>query len=96
LFEYAGAKSASVENQKVLVKINSIVIAILKYEFSTTWKEFIREVCETAKQSESLCLNNLNLLKMLSEEIFDYSKNQMTSQQVTELKTTMREQFAHV
>lgn len=41
----------------------------------------------------NICENNFSILKMLSEEIFDYSKNQMTQKQISELKTHMSSDF---
>jgi exportin-1 len=55
------------------------VIQILKYEWNTTWKNFITDLCESSKQDQNLCENNIKILKLLSQEIFDFSKNQMTS-----------------
>jgi len=41
----------------------------------------------------NVCENNFYILKMLSEEIFDHSKNQMTQQQILELKNQMNNDF---
>ena len=41
----------------------------------------------------NLCENNFSILKMLSEEIFDYSKNQMTQDQIANLKKQMVDDF---
>jgi exportin-1 len=44
----------------------------------------------------NICENNFYILKMLSEEIFDYSKNQMTHQQINELKAQMNSDFTTI
>lgn len=44
----------------------------------------------------NICENNFYILKMLSEEIFDYSKNQMTQQQIGELKAQMNNDFTMI
>ena len=44
----------------------------------------------------NICENNFYILKMLSEEIFDYSKNQMTQSQISELKSQMNADFTIV
>ncbi len=41
----------------------------------------------------NICENNFYILKMLSEEIFDYSKNQMTQEQIIQLKNQMNNDF---
>lgn len=35
-----------------------------------------------SKTNESLCQNNMNILKLLSEEVFDFSSGQMTQTKV--------------
>jgi exportin-1 len=44
----------------------------------------------------SVCENNFFILKMLSEEIFDHSKNQMTQQQIQQLKGQMNADFTTI
>lgn len=44
----------------------------------------------------NVCQNNFHILKLLSEEIFDFSKNQMTAQQISSLKEQMNSQFTNV
>jgi len=46
-----------------------------------------------SKTNQSLCENNFNLLRLLSEEIFEYSKESMTSTQIKELKTSFKKEF---
>ena len=44
----------------------------------------------------NICENNFTILKMLSEEIFDHSKNQITHQQILELKNQMNNDFTTI
>jgi exportin-1 len=44
----------------------------------------------------NICENNFYILKMLSEEIFDHSKNQMTQSQILELKNQMNADFTTI
>ncbi|KRX01384.1 Armadillo-type fold [Pseudocohnilembus persalinus] len=81
------------EQQNQLSICNSILIQILKYEWDTTWQSFIPDICTASKSNENLCKNNLKLLRMLSEEIFDYSKNSLTSQKKGEMKKKFESQF---
>lgn len=77
--------------ESLLSKANSILVQIVKYEWNTTWKSFIPDICGASKGNLTLCQNNLNILKMLIEEIFDFSKNQMTAQQIASLKEHMHQ-----
>ena len=58
-----------------------------------TWPTFIPEIVGASKTNQSLCENNFNLLKILSEEIFEYSKESMTSKQIKQLKTSFKKEF---
>ncbi|EGR34521.1 hypothetical protein IMG5_008700, partial [Ichthyophthirius multifiliis] len=84
------------QETSILHKCNSILIKIVKFELNGSWKNFIQDICVASKQDPNLCENSLNLLRMLSEEIFDYSKNEITSQQIQLLKQTMYDQFKHI
>ncbi|CAD8074453.1 unnamed protein product [Paramecium sonneborni] len=79
--------------ESLLNQINMIIIQILKHEWKTTWVSFIPEICELSKTDQNLCENNLKLLRLLSQEIFDYSKNQLTTHQIIELKSNLHKEF---
>ena len=42
---------------------------IVKYEWTTTWRDFISQICNASKADQNLCENNLTILKILSEEV---------------------------
>jgi exportin-1 len=69
------------QNQPLITKLNSTLIAIVKLEFQSDWKNFISELCSDANTSQSKCENALNILKLMSEEVFDFSKNTITASQ---------------
>lgn len=46
-------------------------------------------MCTEARTSESKCENALNILRMMSEEIFDFSKKSIIKSEVMQLKSTM-------
>ena len=72
--------------QNILSKANSVLVQIVKYEWNTTWTSFIKDICSSSLKDMNICENNFSILKMLSEEVFDYSKNQMTQKQIADLK----------
>jgi exportin-1 len=63
------------EQKWLLTKLNGTLISIVKHEWRTSWTNFIPDICGSAKESENKCENALNILKLLSEEVFDFSKN---------------------
>ena len=86
VLEYGGMENISRPMQNILSKANSVLVQIVKYEWNTTWTSFINDICSSSLKDMNICENNFSILKMLSEEVFDYSKNQMTQKQITDLK----------
>jgi exportin-1 len=49
-----------------------------------------------AKENQSRCENALSILKLLSEEVFDFSKNALLKSQAKQLKDSMTNDFATI
>ena len=64
-------------------------MSIVKQEWTTTWSDFISDICGAASQSQAKCENTLNILKLLSEEVFDFSKKSITREEARQLKQTL-------
>ena len=64
----------------------SNLFQILKKEWPKNWPTFISDIVGASKSNESLCKNNLIILKLLSEEVFDYSLGQITQTKAKHLK----------
>jgi exportin-1 len=71
-------------------------VQILKQEWPHNWPNFIPELVESSKTNLSLCENNMVILKLLSEEIFDYSAEQMTQAKAKNLKNQMSNEFSEI
>lgn len=69
-----------------MTKLNTTLISIVKQEWTATWTSFVVDLVASAQNSETLCENNLILLRLLSEEVFDYGEDAMTLQKVQRLK----------
>ena len=69
---------------------------ILKQEWPHNWPNFISELVESSKTNLSLCENNMVILKLLSEEIFDFSADQMTTVKIKNLKNQMCGEFSEI
>lgn len=79
-----------------LNKLNMILVQILKQDWPKKWPGFISDICGASKKSEPLCINNMTILKLLSEELFDFSTGQLTQAKSKHLKDTMCQQFREV
>eukprot|EP00834_Sanchytrium_tribonematis_P000806 NODE_16_length_49026_cov_1.035992.p1 type:complete len:870 gc:universal NODE_16_length_49026_cov_1.035992:28374-25765(-) len=75
----------------VLSKLHLTMIAILKHEWMPS---FIHDLIESAKTSVLLCENHLKFLKLLSEEIFEFSS--MTTQKQLQSKEQFNKEFTDI
>ncbi|KAI0378239.1 CRM1 C terminal-domain-containing protein [Hypomontagnella monticulosa] len=87
----------SLRSQRTLLnKLNLVLVSILKQEWPHNWPTFINEIIAACRQNLSICENNMIILRLLSEEVFDYSAEQMTSAKTRNLKTTMCNEFSQI
>jgi exportin-1 len=87
----------SLKAQRTLLnKLNLVLISILKQEWPHNWPTFINEIISSCRNSLSICENNMIILRLLSEEVFDYSADQMTSAKARNLMTTMCNEFSQI
>jgi exportin-1 len=87
----------SLKAQRTLLnKLNLVLVSILKQEWPHNWPTFINEIISSCHTSLSICENNMSILRLLSEEVFDFSAEQMTSTKAKNLKTTMCAEFSSI
>ena len=88
---------ASLSREKVLVgKLNLTLVEILKHEWPHNWPSFVSDLVGSSKTSEVLCENNMHILKLLSEEVFDFSKDQMVTEKVKRMKESLNGEFTQI
>ncbi|KAI6658071.1 Exportin-1-like isoform X2 [Oopsacas minuta] len=79
-----------------LNKLNVILVQIVKQEWPKNWPTFISDIVGASRTNESLCQNNMIILKLLSEEVFDFSSGQMTQAKSRHLKESMCSEFSEI
>lgn len=85
------------QTQKNLIsKSDLVLVQILKQEWPQNWPEFIPELIASSSSSLNVCENNMIILKLLSEEVFDFSAEQMTQAKAVHLKTSMAKEFEQI
>ena len=84
------------QNSFVINKLNIIIVIIAKNEWTTTWTNFISELCNSSKSNPNLCENNMKLLILLSEEINIFWKSSLTAKKAYELRNKMSNEFIEV
>ncbi|KAK9467884.1 CRM1 C terminal-domain-containing protein [Lipomyces arxii] len=84
-------------SQKSLInKCNLTLVEILKQEWPHNWPTFIPEIVQSSRSSLNVCENNMSILKLLSEEVFDFSAEQMTQAKARNLKQQMCNEFSEI
>lgn len=96
ILEASNTEEALRSQRTLLNKLNLVLVSILKQEWPHNWPTFINEIIAACRQNLSICENNMIILRLLSEEVFDYSAEQMTSVRTRNLKTTMCNEFSQI
>ncbi|OXA47591.1 Exportin-1 [Folsomia candida] len=97
IIKTSSAPGALQGDEKVYInKLNVILVQILKREWPKNWSTFIPDIVGASKTNESMCQNNMTILKLLSEEVFDFSSGQMVQVKVDKLKETMHTEFSEI
>lgn len=85
------------ELERALInKIDLTLVSVLKQEWPQNWPQFIPEIVLLSRSLFNVCENNMIILKLLSEEVFDYSSDQLTLAKATQLKQLMRAEFEEI
>jgi exportin-1 len=79
----------------ILQALNQVLIAILKREWPEQWPTFISDVLSASESNISLCENTLNLLRVLSDEVFSFQRD-ITSEKARRLREQMNREFSSI
>ncbi|KAJ2845074.1 Karyopherin transporter, partial [Coemansia brasiliensis] len=96
IVELASSEESLRRNKLFLNKLNLILVQILKQDWPQKWPDFIPDIVATSRTNLALCENNMAILKLLSEEVFDFSAEQMTQAKAKALKTQMCGEFSSI
>ncbi|ODA82070.1 hypothetical protein RJ55_00575 [Drechmeria coniospora] len=96
IIQCSNSEEALQSNKTLLNKLNIVLISVLKQEWPHNWPTFINEIISSCHANLSICENNMIILRLLSEEVFDYSAEQMTSTKTRNLKQTMCAEFSQI
>jgi exportin-1 len=96
IIENSGSEEKLRTERAFLNKLNLVLVSILKQEWPHNWPTFINEIISSCHASLSICENNMAILRLLSEEVFDFSQDQMTSVKARNLKTSMTQEFSAI
>lgn len=84
-------------NQKPLLnKANLTLVQILKQEWPKHWPTFVPEIVAASRTGFNVCENNMAILLLLSEEVFDFSAENMTQAKIRTLKNQMNQEVSEI
>lgn len=69
------------------------LVQVLKHDWPARWPSFVPDLVAASKTSEPLCENSMHILRLLSEEVFDFSRGELTQAKTRELKNSLNQQF---
>eukprot|EP00871_Galdieria_phlegrea_P002791 jgi/Galph1/3512/GphlegSOOS_G2142.1 len=96
VIELSSSDELLIQEKVYVGKLDLILVQIVKQEWPSNWRSFVSDIVGASKSSMSLCENNLYILQLLSEEVFDFSRGEMTQSKVLELKNQFNAEFLSV
>ncbi|SBT56131.1 exportin-1, putative [Plasmodium ovale wallikeri] len=83
-------------DRHLLNKLDETLIQIVKKEWPDSWSSFIPDIVNSAKLNQNVCENNMKLLNMLSEEVFDFGNETLIKKKKEKLRNEYASQFQDV
>ncbi|PPJ59139.1 hypothetical protein CBER1_03044 [Cercospora berteroae] len=96
IIQQSSSEESLKKERALLNKLNLTLVSILKQEWPHNWPTFINEIVTSCRSSLPICENNMAILRLLSEEVFDFSAEQMTSTKTRQLKQSMCDEFTSI
>ncbi|QDS76642.1 Exportin-1 [Venturia effusa] len=96
IIQMSGTEESLRQQRALITKLNMTLVNILKQEWPHNWPTFINEIIQSCHSSIPICENNMVILRLLSEEVFDFSADQLTSTKTKELKQSMCDEFTAI
>uniref|UniRef100_A0A7E4VWL2 Exportin-1 n=1 Tax=Panagrellus redivivus TaxID=6233 RepID=A0A7E4VWL2_PANRE len=89
------ATDAAETDKLYLQKLDLVLVSIVKQEWPRYWPTFIEDIVGSSFSNENVCMNNMVILRLLSEEVFEFGTG-MTSARAIHLKEQFCSQFEGV
>uniref|UniRef100_A0A158PLM7 Importin N-terminal domain-containing protein n=1 Tax=Angiostrongylus costaricensis TaxID=334426 RepID=A0A158PLM7_ANGCS len=66
ILKLSESRVESEKNSLLLHKLNLVLVQIVKQDWPKNWPSFITDIVESSKTSDNICINNMNILSLLS------------------------------
>jgi len=80
----------------LLRKLNLLLVSIAKHEWPRNWPEFVPFLVSLCGKGEAVCVNTMQILLLLSEEVFEYGNENMTQQKMNFIQETFSQEFSPI
>lgn len=94
--EWSANVHSNSTDRSLLNKADLTLVQILKMEWPHNWPQFIPELIQSSRASIEVCENNMAVLRLLSEEVFDYGDATMTTAKAAALKSQLSSEFGEI
>lgn len=84
------------QHRALLTKMNMTLVSIAKREWPVRWPTFIQDITTSASPSDPMVENNLNLLRLVGEEVFEFGEKTLTSRWVERKKQALAQDFRFI
>lgn len=84
------------QNEELLHKWDVILVEIFKKEWPNNWTSFVHDLVVAATVSESRCINNIYILKIVIEDVFQFGSSEFTSKFNAQIRQGLRKDIAEV
>ncbi|KNB42717.1 exportin-1 [Blastocystis sp. subtype 4] len=79
VMSYSETMESIQQNEEILHKWDIILVEIFKKEWPNSWTSFVKDLVAAAVESESRCRNSMFILKIVVEDVFQFSETTLTS-----------------
>jgi exportin-1 len=93
IIKFATDETTFIKERIFLNKLNIILVQIVKHDWPNKWPTFISDIIKASQGSETLCENSIMIFKLLSEEIYHFSKDQLGQAKMNSLKSSLCTEF---
>jgi hypothetical protein len=93
IIRFSGEEAVFRKESTFVNKLNVILVQVLKHDWPHKWQSFIPDIVAASKTSETLCENSMKILRLLSEEVFDFARVDLTQAKTKELKASLNNEF---
>lgn len=73
--------------------MNLVLIQIVKQDWPENWPTFLTDLVNSSHSSESICENNLKIIQLLTEEIFEFHADSLTREKSLALQKYLMQEF---